>query len=208
MLDPNIVIVDLAQAQARGIPDLWVALLPPIIVSVSVPFRESPVAKRGNSLFPRSAGCGTIGPNDMEVLEATKPAAAQLEFLTAEDFHLFSEGTHLCLYQKLGAHLWTRDGIPGVHFAVWAPNAEQVSVMGDFNDWDKAANLLRTAAASGVWTGFVSGVEQGARYKYHIVSRNRGYRVDKADPFGFKHETPPATASLVWDLGYQWHDDP
>ncbi len=129
------------------------------------------------------------------------------EFLTAEDFHLFNEGTHRCLYRKLGAHLATRQVRDGADFAVWAPNAERVSVIGDFNGWDKAAHFLRFTGASGIWAGFIPGVSEGARYKYHIESRFRNYRVDKADPFGFAHEVPPGNASRVWDLSYEWHDE-
>ncbi len=141
----------------------------------------------------------------MEVLEGA--SRAQSEFLTPEDFQLFNEGTHFCLHEKLGAHLTTRDGTSGVHFAVWAPNAERVSVIGDFNGWQKAADDLSAEGTSGVWTGFIAGVADGARYKYHIVSRSHGYRVDKADPFAFSCEVPPGTASLVCQLDYEWGDD-
>ncbi|MGN6184166.1 MAG: 1,4-alpha-glucan branching protein GlgB [Thermoanaerobaculia bacterium] len=119
------------------------------------------------------------------------------------DFHLFNEGTHNKLWQKLGNHI-----VPGgVMFGVWAPNALSVSVIGDFNGWDREANPLEMRGGSGIWEGFVPGLERGATYKYHIVSRFNGYRVDKADPMAVHHETPPATASKVWDLDYQWNDD-
>src|SRR5689334_745096 len=133
----------------------------------------------------------------MEVLE--RAPRAQAEFLTSDDLHLFNEGTHLCLHEKLGAHLLTRDGVDGVHFGVWAPNAARVSVIGDFNAWDKSAHPLNVRADSGIWTGFIAGLEASARYKFHIISKAHNYEVDKADPFGFTHEIPPATASLVWD---------
>jgi 1,4-alpha-glucan branching enzyme len=109
-------------------------------------------------------------------------------------------------FRRLGAHLTQRDGISGVRFAVWAPNAERVSVIGDMNGWNKDGNPLHPLGESGVWEGFVPGVGPGTAYKYHVVSRYREYRVDKADPFGFRHETPPGTASIVWDLDYEWND--
>lgn len=126
--------------------------------------------------------------------------------ISADDLHLFNEGTHFHLYEKLGAHLSERDGVAGAHFAVWAPNAEYVSVIGDFNHWDKGSHPLRSKGSSGIWEGFVPGIPHGATYKYHIASRFNGYRVDKADPVGFYHQTPPATASRVWDLKYDWQD--
>lgn len=122
--------------------------------------------------------------------------------LTPFDLHLFAEGTHARLYERLGAHPTPR----GVAFGVWAPNAEGVSVVGDFNGWSPDAHPL-DHAGGGVWAGELDGVERGDRYKYHIRSRYNGYRVNKADPFGFLHETPPATASRVCDLEYEWSDD-
>ena len=127
--------------------------------------------------------------------------------LTKDDLYLFNEGTHNKLYLKLGAHPRRVAGEDGVNFAVWAPNADAVSVIGDFNQWDDRAHPLRTVGDSGIWEGFIAGVPQGARYKYRIASRHHGYRVDKADPFGFMHETPPATASITWNLDYSWGDD-
>jgi len=119
------------------------------------------------------------------------------------DLHLFNEGTHLRLWQKLGSHI-LRDG---VMFGVWAPNAERVSVIGDFNDWDPQRNRLEARGASGLWEGFVPGIGKGTIYKFHIVSRFNNYRVDKADPFAVLQETPPKTASVVWDLDYDWNDE-
>ena len=123
--------------------------------------------------------------------------------LTEYDRYLFNEGSHRAVYRRLGAHL--EEG--GVRFAVWAPGAERVSVIGDFNGWDPDAALLEPQGGSGIWTALVPGVEKGARYKYHIRSGRNGYRVDKADPVGFHHETPPKTASVVWDLEYEWGDE-
>ena len=126
--------------------------------------------------------------------------------LTDQDLHLFNEGTHRRLWDCLGAHLETRDGVAGTSFAVWAPNAQAVSVIGDFNGWDRGAAPLMPRGTSGIWEGFVAGVARGARYKYAVASRHRGYRAEKADPVGFLHETPPRTASVVWDLDYEWTD--
>ncbi|HEX7900258.1 MAG TPA: 1,4-alpha-glucan branching protein GlgB [Planctomycetota bacterium] len=126
--------------------------------------------------------------------------------LTDQDLYLFNEGTHQRLYLKLGAHLGIHDGQAGARFGVWAPDAERVSVVGDFNGWDPGRHLLRIRGASGIWDGFIPGVERGSRYKYHVASRFQGFRADKADPFGLYHETPPLTASVVWDLDYRWGD--
>ena len=126
--------------------------------------------------------------------------------LTDLDFYLFSEGTHYRAYEKLGAHVGERDGRRGVHFAVWAPNAQSVSVIGDFNRWDPSTNTLSSSSA-GVWEGFLPGVRPGALYKYHLVSRDRRYSVDKADPYSFAAEIRPHTASRVCELQeYSWSD--
>jgi 1,4-alpha-glucan branching enzyme len=122
------------------------------------------------------------------------------------DQQLFAEGTHDRVYEKLGAHLTTQDGVPGVHFAVWAPNARLVSVVGDFNQWNPAANSMRSNSA-GIWEAFVPNVGQGTIYKYHLESQYGSYWVDKADPYCFAAEIRPHTASRVWDLdSYVWQD--
>jgi 1,4-alpha-glucan branching enzyme len=126
--------------------------------------------------------------------------------LTPFDLHLFNEGKHTRLYEKFGAHITEVNGRRGTHFAVWAPNAERVSVVGDFNQWDLDANLMSPSGSSGVWEAFVPDLGQGAVYKYHIRSRYHMYKVDKADPYAFFNEKPPRTASVVWDLGYEWGD--
>ena len=136
----------------------------------------------------------------------TEKQLTETTVLTDDDLHLFNEGTHYRLYEKLGAHPMRVDGVAGTYFAVWAPNAEGVSVMGDFNDWSKSEEPLRIRGDSGIWEGFVAGVEKGARYKYHVRSRFEGYVVDKADPFAVHQETPPRTGSIVWDLNYAWGD--
>ncbi|KPK19720.1 MAG: glycogen branching protein [Nitrospira bacterium SG8_3] len=128
-------------------------------------------------------------------------------YLTDDDIYLFNEGTHFRLYEKLGAHLAAPDGTEGVCFSVWAPNAQKVFVMGDFNGWEKEQHPLRLRKNSGIWELFVPNVGTGMTYKYHIVSRHRGYRVNKADPFAFCSEVPPKTASVVWSLDYNWSDE-
>jgi 1,4-alpha-glucan branching enzyme len=135
-----------------------------------------------------------------------RSVAFDTSLLTQDDLYLFNEGTHYRLYNKLGAHPLTAAGAYGTYFAVWAPNAAQVSVMGEFNDWDKASHALRPRGDSGIWEGFIPGVGQGAIYKYHIISRYQGYQVDKSDPLAFHNEVPPRTASVVWDLSYSWGD--
>ena len=129
-----------------------------------------------------------------------------MSLLTDNDLYLFNEGSHFRLYDKLGARVVTHAGTSGTYFAVWAPNAEQVSVIGDFNGWDKRRHRLSPKGQSGIWEGFFPGVGKGTLFKYHIVSRLNGYRVDKADPFSIFNETPPKTASIVWDLDYHWGD--
>ncbi len=126
--------------------------------------------------------------------------------LTDHDLHLFNEGAHFRLYEKLGAHAVETGTAKGVYFAVWAPNAEGVSVMGDFNGWNNGADPLRPLGDSGIWEGFAPGVECGAAYKYHVISRYGGYRYDKSDPFAFFSQPPPEPGSIVWDLRYEWDD--
>ena len=127
--------------------------------------------------------------------------------LTEHDIYLFKQGTHFRLYDKLGAQIAEKDGVVGTWFSVWAPNAKQVSVIGELNGWDKQTHpLVARGDESGVWQGFIPGVGHGAEYKYHIVSRHNGFRVDKGDPFAFYWQAPPSTASRVWQLGYEWGD--
>ncbi len=121
--------------------------------------------------------------------------------LSEDDLHLFNEGSHLRLYEHLGAHHQDT----GTWFAVWAPNAQAVEVIGDWNGWEKGRDRLQPRGSSGIWEGGAQGVRPGATYKFHIEARN-GYRVDKADPLALRAEQPPRTASVVWDLSYRWGD--
>ena len=123
------------------------------------------------------------------------------------DVYLFKQGNHFRLHDKLGAHVMTVEGVQGTYFAVWAPNAESVSIMGDFNGWNTVSHPLSVRwDGSGIWEGFLAGVAQNTVYKYHIVSRENHYCVDKGDPFGYYWEVSPRTASVVWDLNYDWGD--
>ena len=127
--------------------------------------------------------------------------------LTDHDIYLFKEGNFFRSYEKLGSHIATAGDRKGVYFAVWAPNAESVSVIGDFNYWDPAANPLGVRwDSSGIWEGFIPDIGKGELYKYHIASKHQGYRIEKGDPFSFYWEVSPKTASIVWDLAYEWHD--
>ncbi|MDP3939882.1 MAG: hypothetical protein Q8R92_17325 [Deltaproteobacteria bacterium] len=137
---------------------------------------------------------------------AGAPAVQDGGLLTKDDLYLFNEGSHCRLYDKFGARPITLDGKAGTQFTVWAPNARQVSVVGDWNGWNRESHPLRARELSGIWEGFVPGVGKGSIYKYHIVSRHKNFRVDKADPFGVHHETPPKTGSIVWDTAYDWGD--
>src|SRR3954468_18062018 len=133
-------------------------------------------------------------------------AAEKAVSLTGHDQYLFREGTHSRLYEKLGAHFVKDEAGSATLFAVWAPNAESVSVVGDFNSWDPRTNPMRSTGEGGIWQARVPQAKPGSVYKFHIVSRSSGYRVDKADPYAFRAEEPPRTGSMVWDLAYEWND--
>lgn len=147
------------------------------------------------------------GEPDMTTISAKEQVLHGASLLTEHDIYLFRQGTHFRLYEKLGAHPRTLNDVRGTHFALWAPNAERVSVIGDFNDWNPETHPLRVRPdGSGIWEGFIPGVGPGTLYKYHLHSRLHGYQVDKADPFAFRAECPPSTASIVWPLDYEWQD--
>src|SRR5256885_5007289 len=146
-------------------------------------------------------------PHATPQTQARRPSASQeVTLFSEQDLFLFNEGTHFRLYEKLGAHPLKVGDVEGTYFAVWAPNAAQVSVIGEFNGWDKASHPLQLEGESGIWHGFFPGLGKGTVYKYHVASRYNGYQADKADPFALYTETPPKTASLVWDLAYEWGD--
>ncbi|HPI02230.1 MAG TPA: 1,4-alpha-glucan branching protein GlgB [Candidatus Goldiibacteriota bacterium] len=127
---------------------------------------------------------------------------------TEHDVYLYKEGNHFRLYEKMGSHVRTVNGETGVSFAVWAPNAKHVSVIGNFNGWDSTQHPLTMRwDNSGIWEGFIPGIGKGEIYKYHIVSHHNDYRADKGDPFGLSWEIAPKTASVIWDTDYEWSDD-
>ncbi|MBP1605021.1 MAG: alpha-1,4-glucan:alpha-1,4-glucan 6-glycosyltransferase [Acidobacteria bacterium] len=137
---------------------------------------------------------------------SAQPIRHDLSLLGPDDMHLFNEGTHYRAYRVFGSHLLTHEGHAGTHFAVWAPNAGSVSVMGDFNGWSRDTHPLRPTGSTGVWEGFVPGLGRGTVYKYAVRSRDGAYLVDKADPYAIHAEVPPNTGSVVWDLDYAWSD--
>jgi 1,4-alpha-glucan branching enzyme len=143
----------------------------------------------------------------MIVQSSSSALSAETSLLTSQDLYLFNEGSHYRLYEKLGAHPRVVQGVRGTSFAVWAPGAEYVAVIGDFNGWDPGAHRLYPRGESGIWEAFIPGLGPGAAYKFHVASRYHGYRADKADPFAFRYEVPPRTAAVVADLSYEWNDE-
>jgi 1,4-alpha-glucan branching enzyme len=166
---------------AHGIPGLFVAQLP---------------KKSGYRL--RATGHGTTW--DFDDPFAFGPVLGEM------DEYLFSEGTHKRLWKVLGAHLMTHEGAAGVHFAVWAPNADRVSVVGDFNIWDGRRHPMRRRGATGVWEIFVPGLGEGVTYKYELRGPGGHLLPLKADPVGYGSEHPPANASVVREISGDWHD--
>jgi 1,4-alpha-glucan branching enzyme len=134
------------------------------------------------------------------------PVRHDIRLLTEQDLYLFNEGNHYRIYERMGAHTMAAGEEPGTCFSVWAPSAREVSVMGSFNGWNPHSHPLRSLGSSGIWEGFVPGVGKGALYKFHIASHHHGHVADKADPIALLNEKPPRTASVVWNLEYQWAD--
>lgn len=129
-----------------------------------------------------------------------------LPIISDFDRHLFNEGSHHEIYEKLGAHLIDINGVTGVHFSTWAPNARAVSVIGDFNAWDNRRHQMRTLGSSGIWEIFIPGIQQGDVYKFAVKTQS-GNVIDKADPYAYYAEIRPKTGSKVWDIHhYQWKD--
>jgi 1,4-alpha-glucan branching enzyme len=149
--------------------------------------------------------CFTVTSQNGETTTMHDPYSFE-SILTDYDFHLIGEGTHYTLYERLGAQVRTVDGVVGVNFCVWAPNAQSVSVIGDFNEWDGRGHLMRKHVPAGIWELFVPGMSPGEKYKLRVRSQ-WGEVVDKTDPYGFAAELPPKTASIVTDLSnYTWDD--
>src|SRR5262245_23897212 len=153
-----------------------------------------------------NATARTVRPGGTMVTTVQQPIRHDVSLLTEDDLYLFNEGRHYQAYAKLGAHPHQAGGVAGTYFATWAPNAHLVSVVGTFNGWRPGAHRLAARGQSGIWEGFVAGVGKGEIYKFHVESRHRAYRADKADPYGFWHEVPPQSGSVVWDLDYRWGD--
>jgi len=123
------------------------------------------------------------------------------------DLYLIGEGTHLNSYEKLGAHIIKHNGIEGTHFAVWAPNAKRVSIIGDFNNWDSRRHQMRVLGSSGIWEIFIPGLGEGEIYKFEILAKNGKDVFVKSDPYAFYSELRPKSASIVWNINkYQWND--
>ncbi len=131
----------------------------------------------------------------------TSPAS----LLGDHDLHLFNEGTHRYLHRHLGAHIVEHQGQTGTSFGVWAPNARSVAVIGDFNQWDRNVDPLRQRGSSGIWEGWIPGIGEGTLYKFAITAPS-GQVLEKADPMAARAEVSPSTASMVWQLDYQWDD--
>ncbi len=147
-----------------------------------------------------------VTQHDGTVIELHDPYAFP-PLLTEFDLHLFAEGTWYKAYDRMGAHIHNVDGITGVHFSVWAPNAERVSVIGDFNRWDGRCHPMTSRGATGLWELFIPDLPEGTLYKYEIRSQERGALLIKADPYAQAAELRPRTASIVRELSrYSWHD--
>jgi 1,4-alpha-glucan branching enzyme len=168
----------------------------------SVPRKRAPALPEGEGQIVGADVVPTVEITTATTTDNREPTT----LLSDWDYHLFNEGSHHRLWEKLGSHQIEQDGIVGTMFAVWAPNARAVSVVGDWNGWNDRANPLQSRGPSGIWEGFIPEVHKGMKYKYHIRSKHAGYEVEKADPLAVHHETPPHTASIVWDLDYQWND--
>jgi 1,4-alpha-glucan branching enzyme len=126
---------------------------------------------------------------------------------TELDVYLFREGKDLESYTKLGAHVVAHSGVPGVNFVVWAPNAQRMSVIGDFNNWDARVHPMIPVGESGLWELFIPGLSGGELYRYHVKSRHQNFQIEKADPYAFYSEKRPNNASVVYDInGYEWGD--
>ena len=178
---------------------------------VLVEGRRYPLAKK----HPQGFFCASVdGESPVYRLSARLWDGSQIEFddpyrfgpqLSDVDLHLHGEGTLFEAYRTLGAHVVESGGVRGVRFAVWAPNAESVTLAGEFNDWDIRRHPMRRR--NGVWEIFIPGMHEGSAYKYNVRSRFAGYQQLKADPYAFLSETPPKSASVVWDIDrHQWQD--
>jgi 1,4-alpha-glucan branching enzyme len=174
---------------------LFEAAIAPEAVELTAGAAVAPSAYRVQFRFAEGNALDTLDPYSFPPL------------LTDYDLYLFGEGTHYQKYEKLGAHVREVEGVRGVHFAVWAPNAQRVSVVGDFNLWDGRTHAMRNRGASGIWEIFLPGLDEGALYKFEILSRVNHHLGLKSDPYGFEAEMRPKSASIVSNIDrYTWND--
>ena len=164
-------------------------------------FRRHPLAS-GAAHRDQQGGTRTTFP----LVTSHAPTEAPATLLSDGGYHLFHEGSHHHLWEKLGSPPVEPDGVSGTLFAVWAPTAATVSVVGDWNGWNDQSDVLQARGTSGIWEGFVPGARQGTIYKYFVRGRHAGYTVEKADPYAIHAENAPKTGSIVWDLVYSWND--
>lgn len=189
----------------------WLTVFHPDLSALSAVFPDQtvPLARMSGDLFfaPIPEGDYLLQARSGDGHEWTYQDPYRFaSFLGDIDLHLIGEGTHHQLWQVLGAHVMTHQGVHGTHFAVWAPNAQRVSVVGDFNTWDGRRHPMRRLGASGIWEIFLPDVGEGALYKYEILDAQGDLEL-KADPVGFGSQHPPEKASMVRDIsGYGWHD--
>ena len=165
------------------------------------------MAKAQNAATTSRKGAKTQSVRSPRVSKGNAAPTSPQEFsptLGELDLHLFGEGKHERIYEKLGAHLITHEGQHGVAFAVWAPNAKSVAVVGNFNEWNGAKHKMRLLGGSGVWELFVPGLRAGELYKYEIKSGRRKFL--KADPYAFMMQVPPETSSITFKSNYKFQD--
>ncbi len=168
--------------------------------------KSTPETKPAGKGVTKPAGKDAPKPQRKQEVPELAPII-KYSLMSDYDIHLFREGRHFKLYEKLGSHTVEVDGRKGTFFAVWAPNARKVSVIGNFNQWNTSShNLFVREDGSGIWEGFIPGPGHGEVYKYHIESNLNDYRVEKGDPFAFMWEEPPRTASVIWDKRFSWND--
>ena len=165
----------------------------------TVPFTPPDAAKQVKKAAPKKAKAAVAAEN---TLQSVEPYSRFTDF----DISLFRSGKHFKLYEKFGSHVVEHKGVIGTYFSVWAPNAQYVAVIGNFNYWDRGTHQLNARwDGSGVWEGFIPNVGAGEVYKYFIKSSS-GEELEKSDPFALRWELPPSTASIVADTYYEWSD--
>ena len=191
----------LPEAAEAWVIDIWTKKLYPMEKIHKAGFFQAIFFER-KDVFPYLLRMKSL---EGAVLEFCDPYSF-LPVLTDFDLHLIGEGSHYNIYEKLGAHRMEINGIKGVHFAVWAPNARRVSVIGDFNRWDGRRHPMRVLGSSGIWEIFIPGLEEGEIYKFQIRSKSK-HIFEKADPYAFYAETRPKSASIVYNIDkHQWND--